>query len=167
MRQFFKIVFATMTGIVLLFVLFIGIVVAIAGSAGKDKTAAVDTNSILKLDLNYNIPERTEDNPFAGLSLGELTPKKAVGLTEIRACIKKAKEDDNIKGIYLELGINNNGFAMIESIREALLDFRKSGKFVYAYGEVISQKAYYLATASDKIFLNPNGAMETPMEPWS
>src|SRR3954464_11064797 len=116
MRQFFKFVFATMTGILLLFILFIGIIAIIASTAGKEKTATVESNSILKLDLNYNIPEQTEDNPFASLSIGDFKPKKAIGLTDIRACIKKAKTDDNIKGIYLELGINNNGFATLESI---------------------------------------------------
>jgi protease-4 len=161
MRQFFKFVFATMIGIVLLVVLFIGIVAIIASSAGKEKKATIAANSILKLDLNYHIPEQTENNPFNfSISGGDWKPKKAIGLTDIRACIKKAKTDDNIKGIYMVLGINENGFATIESIRDALLDFRKSGKFVYSYGEIISQKAYYLATTSDKVFLNPNGGME-------
>ena len=160
MKQFFKFVFATMTGIILLFLLFIGIVAAIASAAGKEKKSTIEANSILALDLNYRIPEVTDNNPFAGLSVGNMNPKKAVGLTEIRACIKKAKTDDNIKGIYLELGINDNGFATLEAIRQSLLDFKKSGKFVYAYGEVITQKAYYLATAADKIYMNPNGGME-------
>jgi protease-4 len=160
MRQFFKFVFATMTGIILLFVFFLGILIAIAAAAGKDKKATVEANSILKLDLNYHIPEQTNNNPFAGLSAGSFEAKKALGLTDVRACIKKAKTDDNIKGIYMDLGINENGFATIEAIRDALIDFRKSGKFVYSYGEIVSQKAYYLATASDKIFLNPNGGME-------
>ena len=160
MKQFFKFVFATMTGIILLFLLFIGIVAAIASAAGKEKKSTIEANSILALDLNYRIPEVTDNNPFAGLSVGNMNPKKAVGLTEIRACIKKAKTDDNIKGIYLELGINDNGFATLEAIRQSLLDFKKSGKFVYAYGEVLTQKAYYLATAADKIYMNPNGGME-------
>src|SRR3569832_8470 len=102
MRQFFKFVFATMTGIILLFVFFLGILIAIAAAAGKDKKATVEANSILKLDLNYHIPEQTNNNPFAGLSAGSFEAKKALGLTDIRACIKKAKTDDNIKGIYMD-----------------------------------------------------------------
>lgn len=160
MKQFFKYVFATIIGIILLQVIVLLVIIGIAVAAGGDKEANVKANSILTLNLNYDIPEKTDDNPFAGLSLTNLKPNKAVGLTEIRECIKKAKGDDNIKGIYLELGINDNGFATLEVIRQSLLDFRKGGKFVYGYGEIISQKAYYLATACDKIFMNPNGGME-------
>ena len=161
MRQFFKFVFATITGLFLFILLGIFILAGIAASAGKEKKATVAANSILKLDLNYAIPEKTNDNPFAGMSIFNLKPsKKAIGLTEIRESIAKAKKDDNIKGIYMELGLNDNGLATLEVIRQSLADFRKSGKFVYAYGEVLNQKSYYLATAADKIFINPQGGME-------
>lgn len=160
MLQFLKYVFATIVGLFLFIVISFFVVAGIAAAASSEKKAEVKTNSILELKLNYEIPERTDDNPFAGMSITNLKPNKAVGLTEIRECIKKAKKDDNIKGIYLQLGINENGLATIEAIRQSLVDFRKSGKFVYAYGEVLSQKSYYLATAADKIFLNPNGGME-------
>ncbi len=160
MKQFFKFVFATILGLFLFCLLSIFILAGIASAAGKEKVAKVEANSVLKLDLNYSIPEKSNDNPFAGIDVFNTTPKKAVGLTEIRASIKKAKEDANIKGIYIEMGINDNGYATLESIRQALLDFKKSGKFVYAYGEVVSQKSYYLATAADKIFVNPNGGLE-------
>ncbi len=161
MRQFFKFVFATITGLFLFILLGIFILAGIAASAGKEKKATVAANSVLKLDLNYAIPEKTNDNPFAGMSIFNLKPsKKAIGLTEIRESIAKAKKDDNIKGIYMELGLNDNGLATLEVIRQSLADFRKSGKFVYAYGEVLNQKSYYLATAADKIFINPQGGME-------
>ncbi|MBK7149106.1 MAG: S49 family peptidase [Bacteroidetes bacterium] len=160
MKQFFKFVFATIVGLFLFCLLSIFIIAGIASAAGKEKVAKVEANSVLKLDLNYSIPEKSNDNPFAGIDVFNTTPKKAVGLTEIRASIKKAKDDANIKGIYLEMGINDNGYATLEAIRQALLDFKKSGKFVYAYGEVVSQKSYYLATAADKIFVNPNGGLE-------
>jgi len=161
MKQFLKFVLATITGLFLFMLLGIFIIAGIAASAGKETKATVAANSVLKLDLNYAIPEQTVDNPFAGMNL--FNPKlseKAVGLTEIRECIAKAKTDDNIKGIYLELGLNDNGLATLEAIRQSLADFRKSGKFVYAYGEVLNQKSYYLATAADQIFINPNGGME-------
>ncbi|MDB5284134.1 MAG: signal peptide peptidase SppA, type [Bacteroidota bacterium] len=160
MRQFFKYVFATIVGLFLFAVLEIIIFMAFISSAGKEKAVVVESNSVLRMNLNYTIHEKADDNPFASLGLGNTKLKKAVGLTDIRESIKRAKTDDNIKGIYLELGINENGLATIEVIRQALIDFRKSGKFVYAYGEVVSQKSYYLATAADKIFLNPNGGME-------
>lgn len=160
MRQFFKFVFATITGLFIFCFLFIMLLVGIAAVAGKEKPVIVKANSVLKLDLNYEIPEQSNDNPFAGLSSGDFNAKKAVGLTEIRESIKKAADDENIKGIYLQLGINNNGYATLEAIRNALKEFKKKGKFVYAYGEIIGQKSYYLATVADKIYLNPNGGME-------
>lgn len=160
MLQFLKYVFATIVGLFLFIVISFFVVAGIAAAAGSEKKAEVKPNSVLQLDLNYGIPEKTDDNPFAGMSLTNLKPEKAVGLTQIRESIAKAKKDDNIKGIYLKLGINENGLATIEAIRQSLIDFRKSGKFVYAYGEVLSQKGYYLATAADKVFLNPNGGIE-------
>jgi protease-4 len=160
MKQFFKFTFATILGMFLFFILSFLILLGIAGAASSEKEAKVEANSILKLDLNYAIPEKTSENPFAGFSAGDFKPKKAIGLTEIKESIAKAKTDDNIKGIYLELGINDNGYATLEVIREALIDFRKSGKFVYGYGEILSQKSYYLATAADQIYLNPNGIVE-------
>ena len=160
MKQFFKFTFATVLGLFLFFIISFLILLGIAGAASSEKEAKVEANSILKLDLNYAIPEKTSENPFAGFSAGDFKPKKAIGLTEIKESIAKAKTDDNIKGIYLELGINDNGYATLEVIREALIDFRKSGKFVYGYGEILSQKSYYLATAADQIYLNPNGIVE-------
>ncbi len=160
MLQFLKFVFATIVGMFLFFLIGIFIIIGIAAAAGTEEVAKLEANSVLKLDLNYNIPEKTIDNPFAALSMGSMKPRKAIGLTEILASIKKAKTDDNIKGIYLDLGINDNGYATLYAIRNQLLDFRKSGKFVYGYGEVLTQKAYYLATSADKIYMNPNGGME-------
>ena len=160
MRQFLKFVLATIVGMVLFIIIGIIFLVGLASSATKEKKTTIEANSVLRLDLNYTIHEKNEENPFASLGLGSTKPKKSTGLTEIRECIKKAKTDDNIKGIYLDLGLNDNGLATIEAIRDALIDFRKSGKFVYSYGEVISQKQYYLATAADQIFLNPSGGME-------
>lgn len=160
MKQFFKFVLATITGLVLFIVLGILLLVGIAAGAGKEKVATVKSNSVLKLDLNYPIAEQTSDDPFASFDFNTMKSKKATGLTEIRRCIEKAKTDENIKGIYLEMGVSDNGYATLEAIRQSLLDFRKSGKFVYAYGDMVSQKSYYLATAADKVYLNPNGLVE-------
>src|SRR4051812_5779480 len=127
MKQFLKFVLATLVGLFLFCFLGFLFLIGIAASAGKDKKATVAANSVLKLDLNYKIPEKSDDNPFAGISVFNLKPsKKAIGLTEIQECIAKAKTDDNIKGIYLELGLNDNGLATLEVIRQSLADFRKS-----------------------------------------
>ena len=165
MRQFLKFYLASILGVAtaLLLFCFLGFLFLmglVAASTHMEKKAVIASNSVLRLDLNYTIHEKNEDNPFAALGLGNGKLKKGTGLTEIRECIRKAKTDDNIKGIYLDLGLYSNGLATTEAIRDALIDFRKSGKFVYAYGEVISQKGYYLATAADQIFVNPAGGME-------
>ncbi len=160
MRQFFKFVFATFFGMLLFVVVTFLVLIIWVAAATNEKPATVLPNSVLTMDLNYKIPEITNNNPFASLGIGNTSPKKAIGLYQIREAIDKAAKDDNIKGIYLEMGLGDNGYATMESIREALTRFKKSGKFVYAYGEIYSQKAYYLATVADKIFLNPNGGME-------
>jgi protease-4 len=160
MRQFLKFVLATIVGLFMFCFLGIVFLVAIAHFSKNDKDTVVEANSVLRLDLNYPIHEKSEENPFAAWGIGAKKSKKGIGLSEIRECIRKAKTDDNIKGIYLDMGLYSNGMATTEAIRDALIDFRKSGKFVYSYGEVISQKGYYLVSASDQIFINPAGGME-------
>lgn len=140
--------------------LFVAGVTAVA-LEGSGKKVEVKSNSVLKLELTDKIPEKsTEENPFESFDISSFKIRRILGLNDVLDCIKKAKTDDNIKGIYLPLGINENGYATIEVIRQALIDFRKSGKFVYAYGELMSQKSYYLATAADQIYLNPSGGMQ-------
>jgi protease-4 len=160
MKQFFKYVFATVLGIFLFSVLWILLLIGIGVAAGGDKKANVKPNSILNLDLNYEIPEVTNNNPFASLDLTTFKPKKATGLNEIVAALKAAKDDKNIKGIYLEMGVNPNGYATLEVLRNQLIAFKKSGKFIYAFGSTVSQKSYYIASVADKIMLNPSGGME-------
>jgi protease-4 len=160
MRQFFKYVFATIVGIKLFVIFSLVIVIGIVAIASKEKPPTIADKSVLKIDLNYDIPEHTTDNPFAGMSITNLKPRKALGLNDILASIEKAKTDDKIKGIYLEMGINENGFATLESIRNALIDFKEKGKFVYAYGQVVTQKSYYVSSVADKIYVNPSGGME-------
>jgi protease IV len=162
MKQFLKFVLATIVGLGifsgLIFIFFAALFSA--ALASKDSKVTVESNSVLKLDLNYEIHEKNKDKSFADLDFTSPKLRKEIGLTEILESIKKAKTDNNIKGIYLEMGVNTNGLATIGTIRDALLDFRKSGKFVYAYGDVATQRSYYLATAADQIFLNPSGAIQ-------
>ncbi len=117
-------------------------------------------NSVLKLNLNDEIDERGSENPLGSLNLGPLAPKTSIGLNDIIASLKKAKTDSHIKGIYLEISNPVAGFATLEEIRNALLDFKTSGKFIYAYSEGYSQKGYYLASTAGKVYLNPEGGME-------
>ena len=159
MLKFIKYVFATMVGVFLFFVVIFFILLGVASSS-KGKVVTIESNSVLKLDVNYHVPEKSANNPFAALDITNMKPQKALGLYDICEAIKKAAKDDKIKGIYIPLGINTSGLATIEVIRDELKEFKKSGKFVYAYGEYANQKSYYLASVADKIFLNPNGGME-------
>ena len=164
MKEFFKFVFASMIGVILsffaLFILLIIFITAMVASAGSDGKVVVAANSVMHISLDYPISERANKNPFAELSFMGFDGKKTLGLKEILAGIETSKTDDNIKGIYLDASSISAGFATIEEIRNALIDFKKSGKFIIAYSEVYSQGAYYLATAADKIYLNPEGMID-------
>lgn len=164
MKEFFKFVFASMVGFFLsffvVFILLIVIVAAIVSTAGSDGKVRVTSNSVMHVSLDYPIKERTDKNPLAEFSFMGFESKKTLGLNEILAGIDQAKSDDHIKGIYLDVSTLSAGFATIEEIRNALIDFKKSGKFILAYSEVYTQGAYYLATAADKIYLNPEGMID-------
>ena len=160
MKQFFKFVFATVVGIIISTILIVALfVVIIAGlvSSASDKTVDVGSNSILRITFKGSIPERTPDNPFAFLSSDD---DKAIGLNDILANIRKAKTDSNIKGIYLDESSLGGGQATTEEIRNALIDFKTSGKFIVAYSEVYTQSFYYLASVADKVYMNPKGIFE-------
>ncbi|MBS2209969.1 signal peptide peptidase SppA [Carboxylicivirga mesophila] len=162
MVKFFKYMFATFAGgIVAAFVLFIFFIAMLSGLAAMgEKETKIKENTILLLDLNGPIVDRVTDDPFADAfaSLtGEPTPE---GLNRLLSNIEKAKRDDNISGIVLESGMVQAGYATIEEIRNALIDFKTSGKFIYSFSPIYTQKAYYLASVADKIYLNPSGMLE-------
>lgn len=164
MKQFFKYVLATVVGVVLssilLFLIFFGIMAALVSSIGSDKEFVVKDNSVLKISLAYPIEERTSKNPFeGGFNFANLSSER-LGLNDILARIKMAKEDDKIKGIYLDMSMVPSSFATLEEIRDALLDFKSSDKFILAYSEIYSQPAYYLASTADSVFLNPEGILD-------
>ncbi len=162
MRDFLKFTLASIVGMLVVGLLslfiFIGVITAIVSSG--DQVVTVENNSILHLNLDAQIIERATNNPFEELDIPGFESSKRIGLNDILECIKKAKTDDRIKGIYLDPTEISAGIATVEEIRKALIDFKESEKFVYAYGEFMSQKAYYLATAADKIVLNPQGAVD-------
>src|SRR6201996_3367696 len=159
MKQFFKFVFATIVGLIITGVILILIVVGII-AASDDKTVNVDTNSVLVMSFKLPIAERTPVNPLSGLSFLGIEGEKTIGLNDILANIKKAKTDANIKGIFLDESYMTSGQAITEEIRNALLDFKKSGKFIVAYSEVYTQGFYYLASVADKVYINPRGVFD-------
>ncbi|MCD4696216.1 MAG: signal peptide peptidase SppA, partial [Bacteroidales bacterium] len=162
MKQFFKFMFASMLGffltLVIVFFLFMAFFMAMI-SFTKSDVVVVNDPSVLHLKLDYEISDRTSNNPMQAMWSFD-SFKIVPGLNDILKNIEKAKRDDNIKGIYLDLMNVPSSLATIGEIREAILDFRETGKFVYVYGDMLFQKAYYLATAADKVFLNPEGMVE-------
>ncbi len=159
MKRFLTYLLATVVGIILssivLFFISMGIISAIVSR--QDKTVEIKPNTVLCLKLDQPIVDRKPSTPF---NLGSITGNQKIGLNELLTNIDKAKNDDNISGIYLDLSYIPAGFSTIEEIRNALLDFRSSGKFVVVNGKILTQGAYYLATAADAIYLNPAGFME-------
>ncbi|MGB4774579.1 MAG: signal peptide peptidase SppA [Daejeonella sp.] len=164
MKQFFKFVFASMIGfilsIVVLVLIMVVMVTALITSASKETKVVASSNTVMRIGLNYPIRERSEKNPLENLSFSGFKGNKSLGLNDILSNIKAAKADENIKGIYLDASSLQSGFATVEEIRNALLDFKKSGKFIIAYSEVYSQGAYYLVSVADKIYLNPEGIVD-------
>jgi protease-4 len=164
MRQFFKFLFASMLGFVLgsilLIFILVGIISAAVNSFDDEKVTDVKSNSMLFLDFQKPIVDRASKNPLENINFNTFESDPSVGLNTILENLRKAKEDKNIKGIYMELSTINSGIATVEEVRNALLDFKKSGKTIISYSEVYTQKSYYLASVADKIYMNPQGAME-------
>ena len=160
MRQFLKFLLAVLVGLfvftLLSVIIFAGIIGAASSSKGETK---IESKSVLKLELNEPIQERSTANPFARFGGGS-GPESAMGLVDIKEALRRAKTDDNIKGIYIEAKSPQAGWATLEEVRNALIDFKTSKKFVYAYSEGMTEKAYYIASVADKIYLNPAGDME-------
>lgn len=140
---------------------FIGLIfiISLVSGVSEEKEAVIADNSVLHLKLDAEISELQRENPLAGLPVpgGDVMN---IGILQLKEAIAHAKSDDKIKGIYVDVSYPNAGFSSLEEIRASLIDFRESGKFVVAYGEVMSEAAYYLATACDKIYLNPEGDVE-------
>jgi len=162
MKTFFKFLLASILGFFiasfLCFIIFFGIIGAMMSSS--DKLVEVKENSILYINMNKEIVDRASNNPFNGLSLASLQPKTALGLNDILKAIENAKVDSKIKGIFMEVDAVNAGAASVNEIRNALVDFKESGKFIISYSDLYSQKAYFLSSVADKIFLNPEGLVD-------
>ncbi|GAP70046.1 signal peptide peptidase SppA, 67K type [Bacteroidales bacterium 6E] len=163
MKEFFKYTLATITGIVFLTIIGFVLLMIVIGAlvASTEKQVVVENQSMLVINLDNMVVDRAPNDPFSDLNIPGLGLVKRIGMDQILGSIEKARHDDRIKCIYLDLSIVNGGMADVEEIRNALLAFRDSSdKPVYAYGDMFDQKAYYLATASDKIVLNPYGAID-------
>ena len=162
MKDFLKFTLATVTGIILSsIVLFIISMVTLFGiMAASDTETIVKKNSVMILDLNGTLVERTQEDPLGILSQLFNDDSNTYGLDDILSSIKKAKENEDIKGIYLQANSLGTSYASLQEIRNALLDFKESGKFVIAYADSYTQGLYYLSSAADKVLLNPKGMIE-------
>lgn len=161
MLHFLKSVLSTVLGMLISFflILFIGVGI-IAAAAGGDEQTIVENNSILKITLNAPIIDRGSDNPM-NFDVFKMESQNKMGLVDILNSIEKAKTDDRIKGIYMNIETPSASMASLEEIREKLLEFKnETDKFIMAYSEIYSQKAYYIASVADEIYLNPEGVLE-------
>ena len=158
MKDFIKFTFASTVGVILAGIIFtiLGIVSLAGMLASSDTETVVKENSIFFLDLDGALYERAEENPVLEL-MGE--EYKTYGLDEILASIQKAKDNENIKGIFLQPGIFSASYASLEEIRDALMNFKESGKFIVAYADSYTQEMYYLSSVADKLIANPQGSI--------
>ena len=156
MKDFFKHTLATIAGLFIfsIIVIIIGVISLVGMVSAGEATKTVADKSVLVLNLSGELQEQSEDNvfqQFAGTPFGNL------GLDKILSVIKKAKSNDKIKGIYIEAGALGADFASLQEIRNALLDFKKSHKWIIAYADTYTQGTYYVASAANEIYLNPQG----------
>ena len=162
MKQFFKFMFASFAGtvltIIVLMIIFAGMMASLA-SLTKNEQVKIKPHTVLYINWKAPIHDRGSQNPFENFDYMSMKPKTAVGLNDILANIDKAKDDPNIDGIFLDMNSIPAGLATTEEIRNKLMQFKKTGKFIVSYATNYDQKAYYLASLSDKIFVNPQGTV--------
>ncbi|MCD8202949.1 MAG: signal peptide peptidase SppA [Prevotella sp.] len=160
MKQFLKYTFATIVGMVLFFIItgIIGTICLIGLVAADSSAKDVKDNSVMVLNLSGALEERSDDNfvdQFGGNKVS------TTGLDDILAAIKKAKDNDNIKGIYIKAGmLSSDSYASLQAIRDQLVDFKENGKWIISYGDIYTQGTYYVCSVADKIFLNPSGQID-------
>ncbi len=159
MKDFFKYVGATVVGLIAFTIIagLIGIMSIVGMIASGEAAKTISDNSVLVLNLSGQMQERTEDNLFEQFTGGVLG---GLGLEQTLAAVQKAKDNERIKGIYIEAGALGASYAQLQELRDALQDFRRSGKWIVAYGDIYTQGAYYVASAANKIYLNPQGMID-------
>ncbi len=164
--KFYKVVLAafigTLIALVINFFIKVGLVSSMISSLTEDTETAttVKPNSVLYMKLDYAIPDKTSDNPFGGIDFNTMEAQDMTGLNDILRNIENAKTDANIKGIYMELSSIPTSTATLQELRNKLVEFKESGKFIVTYSESYAQGAYYVASVADKIILNPEGMLD-------
>jgi protease-4 len=158
MKSFFSSFFAALLAIVVFSIGGFMLLIGFAAAFSSDVEVTVPTNAVLVIDLNDTFTEKEVSDPFTEL----MNPGtgKVPSLTSVIGLIQHAKKDSNIKGIYIKCQQNANGYASSEELRKALVDFKKSNKFIFAYGETISQKGYWVGNVANQIYTHPQGGLE-------
>ena len=155
-KTFFASCLGSLVALGLIIVLTIGFFVSLI--PGDENKTIVEENAVLHLKLDVPIAENEIENPLEGLPIpGSASP---LGLLPFKSVLRNAKDDSKIKGIYLDVSVFMSGYGVAKEVRDAILDFRKSGKWVIAYSEFYTEQAYYIASAADKVYLNPEGEIE-------
>jgi protease-4 len=157
MKNFLSSLLATVVGIIIMSVVAVLILIGIISVSTAKDVPEVAENSILVASFSGPIADRVNENPFTRFMSGNPYSESMMGLNQILKDLDKAEKDENIKGIFLKMSNVSAGTATLGEIRDALLDFKKSGKFIYAYSDMYTQKAYYLASVADSIFMTPEG----------
>lgn len=147
------------TGLIFLFGFFMLIGSVVSGS-GEQTSKSIDKTSVLYLDLKYELNDKTNNDPFENISSGKISSTVKPGLYDLLSVLKHASSNDKITGIFLDISDITAGMAITEELRQGIVQFKNSGKFVYTYADVLTQKGFYLASAGDKIYLNPAGDVE-------
>jgi len=155
MKTFFSSCLGTIVGIIVVF--FLGLALLV-GSVSSESEIVVSDNSVLALRLDKPITELELEDPLADVFPGSVD--ESIGLIHLKQTIREAKEDPNIKGIYLNAPFVMTGFASLQEIRESLIDFRSSGKWIVAYADFYTEGGYYLSSVADKVYMNPTGQVE-------
>lgn len=158
-RAFFSSCLGALAAMAVFFFFTILVIGSMIAGLSEDKQTVLEDNSVLHLELDAQINEMQQENPLAGLPLPGGDVRK-IGLLQLKQAIDHAREDDKIRGIFLEVSQPMAGFSSLEEIRQSLLQFRESGKWVIAYNTMMSEGAYYLSSAADKVYLYPEGEME-------
>ncbi len=159
MKGFFKFTFASILGVIIGLVIFVFIIMGIINAASKEKPVALEENTVLYAEFSQPIFDRHPKSPFEYFSPLTFEPESRLGLDLILENLEKAKQNENIAGMVMNLEIVPTGIATLNEIRNAILDFKSEGKFVYCYSSLLTQSSYFLATAADKIFLAPEGQL--------
>ncbi len=160
MKSFLKITLASIVGVMLSGLILFLILIGIISAASSEKPVVIEPHTIIIANFDTQIVDRDPENPYASLDFMSFSGVEKMGLNKILENIQKASADENIDGIYMNLTFIPAGIASVEEIRNALIKFKESGKFLIAHADYFTQKTYYLATVADSIYLTPTGELE-------